>query len=94
MPSGGGLKVAPAASATSTKEEGSVRSEESGALWEGLVSLREEFDRSEVSIPELRSRIDGRPRHPAAKTVEFAEALAFTASWSRISEARNRRLAA
>lgn len=76
------------------KEEGSVRSEERGALWEGLVSLREEFDRSEVSIPALRSRIDGSPRHPAAKTVEFAEALAFTASWSRISEARNRRLAA
>jgi hypothetical protein len=71
-----------------------VRSEESGARWEGLVSLREEFDRSEVSIPELRSRIDGRPRHPDAKTVQFAEALSFSASWSRISEARNRRLAA
>jgi hypothetical protein len=94
MPSDGGLKVAAAASATSVKEEWSVRSEESGALWEGLVSVREEFDRSEVSIPELRSRIDGRPRDPDAKTVQFAEALAFSASWSRISEARNRRLAA
>ena len=71
-----------------------MRSEESGSLWEGLVSVREEFDRSEVSIPELRSRIDGRPRDPDAKTVRFAEALSFSASWSRISEARNRRLAA
>jgi len=94
MASDCGLKVAPAASAASTKEEGSVRSEESGSPWEELVSLREEFDRSEVSIPEVRSRIDGKPRNPTAKAVQFAEALAFSASWSRISEARNRRLAA
>lgn len=67
-----------------------MRIEESGSRWEGLVSLREEFDHSEVSIPELRSRIDGRPRDPDAKTVRFAEALSFSASWSRISEARNR----
>jgi hypothetical protein len=71
-----------------------VRSEENGSRWEGLVSLREEFDREEVSIPELRSRIDGSPRDPSAKTVRFAEALSFSASWSGISEARNRRLAA
>ena len=71
-----------------------MRIEESGSRWDGLVSLREEFDRSEVSIPELRSRIDGRPRDPSAKTVQFAEALSFSASWTRISEARNRRLAA
>jgi hypothetical protein len=71
-----------------------VRSEDSGSRWEGLVSLRDEFDSGEVSIPELRSRIDGKPRNPDAKTVQFAEALSFSASWSRISEARNRRLAA
>jgi hypothetical protein len=71
-----------------------VRIEESGSRWDGLVAIRDEFDRESVAIPELRSRIDGKPRDPAAKTVRLAEALAFSASWSRITDARNRRLAA
>jgi hypothetical protein len=71
-----------------------VHIEESGSQWDGLVALRDEFDRESVAIPELTSRIDGKPRNPAAKTVRLAEALAFSASWSRIDDARNRRLAA
>jgi hypothetical protein len=71
-----------------------VHIEDSGSSWEGLVALREEFDREAVAIPELRSRIDGKPRDPAAKTVRLAEALAFDASWARIDDARNKRLAA
>ena len=65
-------------------------SEESGSRWAGLMALREEFDRDELAIPALRSRVDGRPRSPDAKTVELAEALSFSASWSRIEEARSR----
>ena len=68
--------------------------EESGSRWDGLVALREEFDRQAVTIPKFRSRIDGKPRNPAAKTVRLAEALAVDASWTRITDARNRRLAA
>ena len=64
--------------------------EESDSQWDGLVAVREEFERETVAIPELRSRIDGKPRDPAAKTVRLAEALAFSASWSRITDARNR----
>jgi hypothetical protein len=71
-----------------------VHIEESGSQWDGLVAVREEFERETVAIPQLRSRIDGKPRDPAAKTVRLAEALAFSASWSRIDDARNRRLAA
>jgi hypothetical protein len=68
--------------------------EDSGSDWEGLVALRDEFDRDAVAIPQLRNRIDGKPRDPAAKTVRLAEALAFDASWTRIDDARNKRLAA
>jgi hypothetical protein len=71
-----------------------VQFEDSGARWDGLVALRDDFDREIVAIPPLRNRIDGKPRDPAAKTVRLAEALAVDASWSRITDARNRRLAA
>ena len=71
-----------------------MRIEENGSSWDGLVAIHDEFERESVAIPELRSRIDGKPRDPAAKTVRLAEALAFSASWSRITDARNRRLAA
>jgi hypothetical protein len=71
-----------------------VQIEESGSQWDGLIAVREEFERESVAIPQLRSRIDGKPRDPAAKTVRLAEALAFDASWSRIDDARSRRLAA
>jgi hypothetical protein len=95
MPSHGGSTVAQAASASAVKRRnGSVHIEETGSSWEGLVALRDEFDREAVAIPQLRSRIDGKPRDPAAKTVRLAEALAFDASWNRITDARNRRLAA
>jgi hypothetical protein len=67
-----------------------VQIEESGSRWNGLVALRDDFDRESVALPALRNRIDGKPRDPAAKTVRLAEALAFDASWSRITDARNR----
>ena len=71
-----------------------MQNENKGSRWKGLVALRDDFDRESVAIPVLRNRIDGKPRDPAAKTVRLAEALAVDASWSRITDARNRRLAA
>ena len=71
--------------------------EDNASRWEGLVALRDDFERASiesVAIPPLRSRIDGKPRDPAAKTVRLAEALTVDASWSGITDARNRRLAA
>ncbi|HEY8466535.1 MAG TPA: hypothetical protein VIL04_07015 [Solirubrobacterales bacterium] len=61
--------------------------------WEELVAVREELDRDEVVVPIRRSRIDGAPRELSPKARSFAEALAFSDSWSRIPS-RGRRLAA
>jgi hypothetical protein len=60
--------------------------------WGELMAAREEFERPAVALPVFRSR-SGAVREPSAKTVGFAEALAVSASWNRISQAR-RRLAA
>jgi hypothetical protein len=40
------------------------------------------------------SRIDGKPHELSPKARRFAEALSFSDHWQRISDARNRRLAA
>jgi hypothetical protein len=40
------------------------------------------------------SRIDGKPHPLSPKASRFAEALAFSDAWSRISQARSRRMAA
>jgi len=69
-------------------------SESSNAKWDELVAIREDLETEGVVVPVCISRIDGK-RHPLSpKASQFAEALAFTDAWSRISEARNRRLAA
>jgi hypothetical protein len=41
-------------------------------------------------MPTCVSRIDGKPHPLSPKAAQFAEALAFTDAWSRISEARGR----
>lgn len=71
-----------------------MASEERNARWAQLVSARQEFDRDSVVLPLLRSRIDGKVREPSPRSVHFAEALAVSASWARIDEARQRRYAA
>lgn len=65
-------------------------SEESNARWDQLATLRDDLDRESVVLPQCVSRIDGKRHDPSPKTVRFAEALAFTDAWSRISEARGR----
>lgn len=72
-----------------------MASEESNARWRELASVREEIERSSsVVVPICVSRIDGRPHELSPRARSFAEALSFSDAWSRISEARNRRLAA
>ena len=71
-----------------------MASEESSLRWRELVEVRDDFDRANVVLPRLTSRIDGKPLQPSAEAIHLAEALSVTASWSRISAARERRLAA
>jgi hypothetical protein len=61
---------------------------ERNARWEQLTAARAELDDEAVVIPALVSRIDGKPRQPSPRTRLLAEALAVSASWARISEAR------
>ena len=74
--------------------EESMESTDSNAKWHRLAALRDDLDQSAVVIPICVSRLDGRPHELSPKAMRFAEALSFSDAWSRISEARNRRLAA
>jgi hypothetical protein len=69
-------------------------STESNAKWQQLSSLRDDLDRGAVVVPICVSRVDGRPHELSPKAMRFAEALSFSDGWSRISDARNRRMAA
>jgi hypothetical protein len=71
-----------------------MASEESNARWRELVALRDDLDRDSVVVPVCISRIDGEPHPLSPKASRFAEALAFSDAWSRIAEARGRRMAA
>jgi hypothetical protein len=68
--------------------------EDKDARWQELVTLREEIDGGDVVVPILRSRVDGRQRRPSERAMRLAEALAISDSWTRISDARDRGLAA
>ena len=74
--------------------EESMGSMESNAKWDELASLRDDLDRSAVVVPICVSRIDGKPHELSPKAMRFAEALSFSDAWSRIDQARSRRLAA
>ena len=69
-------------------------SNESNAKWDQLAELRDEMDRSAVVVPICVSRLDGKPHELSPKAQRFAEALSFSDAWSRITDARDRRLAA
>ena len=53
--------------------------------------MRDELDAPAVVVPICVSRLDGRRHELSPKARSFAEALSFSESWSRISDARNRR---
>ena len=67
---------------------------ESDARWQELAAVREDLESSAVVVPICVSRLDGKPHELSPKARRFAEALAVSDAWSRISEARHRRLAA
>ena len=67
---------------------------ESDALWQQIAALHAESEREAVVVPICVSRIDGKPHELSPKARGFAEALSFTDAWSRITDARSRRLAA
>lgn len=68
---------------------------EGTAKWQQIASMRDEIDdRSAVVVPICVSRLDGRAHDLSPKARRFAEALSFSDAWSRISDARNKRMAA
>jgi len=67
---------------------------ESNARWHEMAALRDELEAPAVVIPICVSRLDGKRHELSPKARSFAEALSFTDAWTRISDARNRRLAA
>ena len=64
------------------------------ARWQELTAARDEIERSAVVVPICISRIDGQQHELSPRAMKFAEALSFSDAWQRISDARNRRLAA
>ena len=68
-----------------------MQGETSNERWQELVDLREEFEHGDAVLPTRISAIDGSRREASPEAVRFAEALAFNAGWSGISEARRRR---
>jgi hypothetical protein len=70
-----------------------MENEERNSRWAELTAARAELDDEAVVFPALVSRIDGKPLQPSPRARRLAEALAVSASWSRISEARTRRAA-
>lgn len=72
-----------------------MASEDQNTRWDRLVAIREDLDQgADVVVPRLISRVDGKHHGLSPKAARFAEALAVNYSWSRIPDARNRRLAA
>ena len=67
---------------------------ESDARWRELAALRDELESDAVVVPICVSRVDGKRHELSPKARRFAEALSFSDGWSRISDARQRRLAA
>lgn len=68
-------------------------STESNARWEQISAVSAEID-SAVVVPICVSRLDGRRHELSPRAMRFAEALSFDDGWSRITDARNRGLAA
>jgi hypothetical protein len=70
-----------------------MESQDSNARWHEIAALRDELDEPAVVVPICVSRLDGRRRELSPKARQFAEALSFSESWTRISDARHRRAA-
>ncbi len=69
-------------------------STESNARWDQINAVQADLDRSAVVVPICVSRLDGLPHELSPRAMRFAEALSIDDRWSRITDARNRGLAA
>jgi hypothetical protein len=58
--------------------------------WRELVEVHEELDHADTVLPMRISGIDGSQIEASPRAIRFAEALAFNARWSGISDARRR----
>jgi hypothetical protein len=58
--------------------------------WQELIDLREDMERGHAVLPMRISGIDGSRVEASPRAVQFAQALAFDAGWSGISDARRR----
>lgn len=67
-----------------------MRDELSNEHWRELVDLREDLDRGDPVLPMRISGIDGSQIEASPRALQFAQALAFNAGWSGISDARRR----
>jgi hypothetical protein len=62
----------------------------SNERWSDLVDLREDLESDNTVLPMRISGVDGSRRAASPRALKFAQALAFNAGWSGISEARRR----
>ena len=58
--------------------------------WQELVDVHEEIEHGNTVLPMRISAIDGSQVEASPRALRFAEALAFNARWSGISDARRR----
>ena len=58
--------------------------------WQELIDLREGLDEGHTVLPMRISGVDGSQLAASPRAVKFAQALAFDAGWSGISDARRR----
>ena len=70
--------------------EREMTDESSKELWRDLVDLREDLESDNTVLPMRISGVDGHRREASPRALKFAQALAFNAGWSGISEARRR----
>jgi hypothetical protein len=58
--------------------------------WRELIEIHEDMDLGEAVLPIRISAVDGSRIEASPKAARFAEALAFNARWSGITEARRK----
>ena len=67
-----------------------MRDELSNDRWRELVDVYEDLDHGDTVLPMRISGIDGHRIEASPRALQFAQALAFNAGWSGISDARRR----
>jgi len=58
--------------------------------WQELIELRDDLEQAEAVLPMRLSAVDGHQVEASPRARQFAQALAFNARWSGITDARRR----